>query len=294
MDYTNIISAGDLEKIFTRADVKIFDATYALAGPSPQETFAQKHIPGTQYFDIDAVADPDAPLAHTLPAPDVFEAAAQVFGINAGDQIVIYEQSGIAMAATRAWWMFRAFGHDKVAVLDGGLPKWAGPVETGPATARPRGNFKAAFRPSLFRKADDVLANIKSCAALTVDARDPTRFEGTAPEPRPGMQPGHIPGSANLFFMNLLNPDKTLKSPDALRAELVKAGVPEKGKAIISSCGSGVTACVLALALHRLGNPDVAVYGGSWAEWGQNPALPKETGHGKREIGTNASCSIRG
>lgn len=284
-DYKNIISTEQLSTILGKSDVKIFDATYAISAAAPGGVFTQAHIPGAQFFDIDDVADPNAPLAHTLPSPQLFEEKIRVLGVNDGDQIVIYDQSGMAMAASRAWWTFRAFGHDRVAVLDGGLPKWIAenrPVESGPAAKPAQGNFKANFRKALFRTADDVLQNIQTQNALTVDARDPGRFEGNAPEPRPGMESGHIPGSTNLFFMNLFKSDKTLKEPAEIRAELVKSGIPENGTPIISSCGSGVTACVLALAMHRLGNPDIAIYGGSWAEWGQNPALPKEKGRARK------------
>lgn len=295
-NYTNIISSGDLAQIIGHQGIRIFDATYAISSTAPGGIFVQAHIPGAQFFDIDDIADPNAPLTHVLPSPQLFEQKIRAFGVNEGDQVVIYDQSGMAMAASRAWWMFRAFGHDRVAVLDGGLPKWIAenrPVESGDASKQAEGNFTAHFRKELFRTAEDVLKNIQMQAALTVDARDPGRFEGNAPEPRPGMESGHIPGSTNLFFMNLLNGDKTLKDPAAIRAELEKSGVPESGTPIISSCGSGVTACVLALAMHRLGNPDVAIYGGSWAEWGQNPALPKEKGHAKT-IGTNAAGASRG
>lgn len=295
-DYTNIVSTEELTGLLSRADVKLFDASYAIGGDGPKTGFEQGHIQGAQFFDIDDIADPDAPIAHTLPAERLFEEKVRALGINSGDQIVVYDQSGMALAASRAWWMFRVFGHDRVAVLDGGLPKWAAenrPLQNGPASTPVPGNFKARFRKEIFLTAKDVLANITTGAALTVDARDPGRFEGTAAEPRPGMESGHIPGSVNLFFMNLLKSDKTLKDPADLRAELENADVPQTGRPLISSCGSGVTACVLALALHRLGNPDVAVYGGSWTEWGQNPALPKEKGS-VRKIGPHTAGPERG
>ena len=230
----------------------MLDGTYHLptAKRDGNAEFLERHIPGAVRFDIDDVCDPDDPLPHMIPSPERFAEKVSALGIGNGDTVVVYDVYGLQSAA-RTWWMFRLFGHDKVAVLDGGMPAWTAEgraLEDGPVKPEPT-QFTAAFRPELVRRREDVLANIGSKAAQVADARPAGRFTGTEPEPRAGMRSGHIPGSRSLPIQPM-----------------------------ISSCGSGVTACMIALAAHRLGHPGVAVYDGSWSEWGGRDDTPIETG----------------
>lgn len=263
-------------------NVVVLDGTYHLptAGRDAETEFPQVHIPGAQRFDIDRVCDPDDPLPHMIPSPETFAAAAAALGISKDTMVVAYDVYGLQSAA-RTWWMFRLFGHDKVAVLDGGMPKWVAEgraLETGDATPREAGTFVAAFRPELVRSRDDVRAAIGDAGVQIVDARAAGRFTGDEPEPRPGMRSGHIPGSRSLPIGSLLNKDtREVLGADALAARFAAAGV-DPAKPTISSCGSGVTACVIALAAHRLGHPDMAVYDGSWSDWGSRDDTPIDTG----------------
>ncbi len=263
-------------------NVVVLDGTYHLptAGRDAETEFPQGHIPGAQRFDIDRVCDPDDPLPHMIPDPETFAAAAAALGISKDTMVVAYDVYGLQSAA-RTWWMFRLFGHDKVAVLDGGMPKWVAEgraLETGDATPREAGTFVAAFRPELVRSRDDVRAAIGDAGVQIVDARAAGRFTGDEPEPRPGMRSGHIPGSRSLPIGSLLNKDtREVLGADALAARFAAAGV-DPAKPTISSCGSGVTACVIALAAHRLGHPDMAVYDGSWSDWGSRDDTPIDTG----------------
>lgn len=262
-----VIGAGELARIIDNDDVKLLDATYAMTGaPALQE-----RIGDAQYFDIDDIADPDSDLPHMLPDAGLFEAKLRELGIDRDDAVVVYDQTGIAMAASRAWWMFRVFGHDNVAVLDGGLPKWKAegrPLDTE-ETAKPEpGDFAATFRSELVRTLEQVDANIHARTEILLDARDSGRFTGATPEIRQGIASGHIPGSLNTPFMELIDhATGTLKSAEELKAIFDRAGV-DTTKPLATTCGSGVTACVVALALHRLGRDDVPVYDGSWTEWG--------------------------
>lgn len=263
-------------------NVVVLDGTYHLptAGRDAETEFPQGHIPGAQRFDIDKVCDPDDPLPHMIPSPETFAAAAAALGISKDTMVVAYDVYGLQSAA-RTWWMFRLFGHDKVAVLDGGMPKWVAEgraLETGAATPREAGTFVAAFRPELVRSRDDVRSAIGDAGVQIVDARAAGRFTGDEPEPRPGMRSGHIPGSRSLPIGSLLNKDtREVLGADALAARFAAAGV-DPAKPTISSCGSGVTACVIALAAHRLGHPDMAVYDGSWSDWGSRDDTPIDTG----------------
>jgi thiosulfate/3-mercaptopyruvate sulfurtransferase len=259
-------------------DVRVVDGTWHLPhlGRDAGREFTEAHLRGAVFFDIDAIADADTALPHMLPSPEKFAREVGALGIGDDDQIIVYDVRGVVSAA-RVWWTFRAFGHDDVAVLDGGLRKWRAegrPVESG--TPSPIGRrFTARPRPALVRDLDAVRANLESGAEQVVDARSRGRFAGTEPEPRAGIRGGHVPGSLNLPYDELYRPDGTLLPPSALGEAFAKAGL-DPARSVITSCGSGVTASVLALALHVLGHGQVAVYDGSWAEWGGRDDTPVE------------------
>ena len=237
------------------------------------------HIPGALFFDIDDIADEKSPLPHMLPSSTKFASRMKKMGIGDGMYVVAYDSEGLYSAA-RVWWMFRAMGHEEVRVLNGGLKKWKAEgraLEDGEPRRRSERHFTARLNAELVRDVADVKGLIGSKAAQIVDARAAARFEGSVPEPRAGLRSGHIPGSRNVPFASLLEADGTLKGAPELRAIFAKAGV-DAGKPVVASCGSGVTAGVIALALAILGRPDAAVYDGSWTEWGGNPSLPIETG----------------
>lgn len=238
----------------------------------PKAEFAAAHIPGARFFDIDDISDKSSPLPHMLPTPERFAAGVEALGIGDGDCVVVYDASAPGlMSAGRVWWMLRIFGHTNVAVLDGGLRKWKAegrPVtaETAPATAPRR--FTPLFHRSMLRDLDDMRALVAAGDAQIADARGAGRFEGRDPEPRPGLIAGHMPGACNVPFGTLLNGDGTLKSPPALRAAFESAGI-DVGRPVVTTCGSGVSAAVLALALAVIGRSDTGLYDGSWSEWGQ-------------------------
>lgn len=273
---TALISASELLDILDKPDVKILDGSYGL----PE---IPVKIGNAIDFDIDDVADPNAPLAHTLPSPEFFAAKVGDMGISNDDTVIVYDRAGMHMAAARVWWMFRVFGHDKVRILDGGLPAWVEhdfpltPKEDTPQKQIPA-RFDATFRPQLFKKKEDILNNISSQEFSVLDARDGARYTGTAPEPRPGMTGGHIPGSLSLPFMTLVDHDSGLMRKQDELMEIIHRSGFDADKPVAISCGSGVTACMVALALYQTGHPDAAIYGGSWTEWGGDSALPKNKG----------------
>ena len=256
--------------------VRVVDATYHLptAKRDPRAEYNAEHIPGAAFFDVDGISDPSVDLPHMIPKPADFAAAVSALGIANDHHVICYDSYGL-MSAARAWWMFRLYGHDKVSVLDGGLAKWkreGRPVD-GKPIAQVKTSFTAHFRPELVRLKDDVKANIGSKAAQVLDARSAGRFQGKDPEPRAGLRGGHIPGSCNLPYNQLVSPaDQTVLPAAELRAKFQAAGI-DPAKPVITSCGSGVTACVLALGLHLIGAGNVAIYDGSWSEWG----LPGDT-----------------
>ncbi len=238
--------------------------------------FARAHIPGAVFFDIDAIADMTSPLPHMLPSARTFAERVGALGIGDRDLVIVYDTRGVVSAA-RVWWTFRAFGHARVGVLDGGLPKWQAegrPVETGGPSPEPR-RFTARLRRSLVRDLAQMRANLAHRRAQVLDARSRGRFVGTEPEPRPGLHGGHIPGSLNLPYDQLYRQDGSLLPPEDLRRTFEAAGL-DLGRPVVTTCGSGVTASVLALGLHLLGHERVAVYDGSWTEWGGRHDTPVE------------------
>ena len=257
----------------------VLDATLYLPNEArdARAEFRAARIPGARFFDIDEVADSDTDLPHMVPTAGRFGRLVGALGIGNDSFCMFYDQRGVFSAA-RGWWLMGLFGHDRAGVLDGGLPKWlreGRPTETGEPPAPSPAGFRPDFRAAWLRGIGDMLANVATGAELVLDARAAGRFAAQVPEPRAGMRGGHIPGSASLPFTELLAPDFTLLPPDALRARLAAAGV-DATRPVVTSCGSGVTAAVITLAMVRAGLPPGAVYDGSWTEWGGRPDTPVE------------------
>ena len=263
--------------------LRVLDASWYLpaANRNPRAEFRAGHVPGAQYFDLDVASDASSPLPHMLPTEAHFTSYARWLGVSAGDWVVVYDGSGGNLSAARAWWMFRAFGHADVAVLDGGLGAWRREdreLEQGDGAAVRPGTFTARLQPGMVRHLDAVRDAVRSGEAQVVDMRSAGRFAAVEPEPRPGLRGGHIPGSRHLHYATLVDAEGRLLQDDVLRALLAGAGVSGDPRPVIASCGSGVSACALVLALHALGRGDVAVYDGSWSEWGGRDDTPVETG----------------
>ncbi|MFL1874228.1 3-mercaptopyruvate sulfurtransferase [Hansschlegelia beijingensis] len=275
----NLVSTEWLAARLGDPDVVPVDGSWYLpdAGRDGAAEFRERHIPGAAFFDINAVADLSSGLPHMLPSPEVFAEAVGGLGIGTGSTVVAYDGAGL-FAAARVWWTFRAMGVDKVYVLDGGLPKWLAegrPVETGPSSRQPR-PFAARFDQTAVKSADQIADALQAQSVQILDARSGPRFRGEAPEPRPGLASGHIPGSLNLPFQEVLGADGRLRDETELRAAFEKAGV-DLGRPVVTTCGSGVTAAILALALESVGARAAGLYDGSWAEWGAG-GRPVETG----------------
>jgi thiosulfate/3-mercaptopyruvate sulfurtransferase len=271
-----LVSTDWLSGYLRSPDLRVVDGSWHLPAlkRNPHAEFLESHIPGAIFFDIETIADTSVPLPHMLPSPEQFAQAVGALGIGTGDRVVVYSRGGVTSAA-RVWWTFRVFGHENVAVLDGGFGKWTRegrPVEPGAPKPRPR-TFHARFRPELVRNLDRMRANVATNAEQVVDARPRGRFLGTEPEPRPGLRSGHIPGSVNLPPDALYRPDGTVLPPDDVRRAFAATGV-DLARPLVTTCGSGVAASGLALALHFIGCPDVAVYDGSWTEWGGRSDTP--------------------
>ena len=250
----------------------IFDASWHMPAASRDAgaEFLAEHIPGAVFFDIDAIADHETTLPHMLPSARVFEQAMRDFGLDNAMHAVIYDSLGL-FSAPRLWWTLKVFGLDKVSILTGGLPAWraAGyPLATGPATPRPASSFCASMRPALVANASSVSAALACGEPQVIDARASERFKGVAAEPRPGLRSGHMPGAFNLPFQILIDKDR-FKSKAEIEAAFLGAGL-DLDRAVIASCGSGLTACILSLALAAVGRAPAQVYDGSWAEWGQD------------------------
>jgi thiosulfate/3-mercaptopyruvate sulfurtransferase len=279
-----LVSTAWLAEHLDDPDLVVFDATLYLPneGKDGRAEYEAAHIPRALYFDIDAVADPDTELPHMVPSAGRFARLMTALGVGPQSRVVFYDQKGLASAA-RGWWLLRLFGHDAAAVLDGGLPKWlreGRPVASGPVTPHPAAlPFQPRLRARLLRGLGDLLDDLETGAEIVLDARSSGRFAGIEPEPRPGVMPGCIPGSRNLPYTELLTPEKTFRPPAELRALFESRGIDGR-RPVVVSCGSGVSAAMLALGMRLAGLPDPALYDGSWTEWATHPATPKSTAKG--------------
>ncbi len=273
-----LISADWLRANIDAENVRVLDATWVppfLKDRSNGRTcFAEGHIPGAQYFDIDEIADQETDLSHMLPTPKVFGDKVGALGISNDTHVIVYDSNGF-FASARAWWMFRAMGHDQVHVLDGGMDAWraAGGSASTSIVTYDIADYEPAFNLGLIRGRQSMRAHVDAQDVKILDARDTGRFNGTSPEPRAGLPSGHMPGSFCVPASSLIMPDKRLQTADAL-APLLQDFVSSP---VVTSCGSGVSAAVIALALARLGNWDAAVYDGSWSEWASQSDNPIAT-----------------
>jgi len=266
-----LVSTAWLAEHLNAPDVRIVDASWFLPGSDrdPRAEYALVHIPGALFFDIDEIVDETSDLPHMLPSPVKFASRMRKLGIGDGARLVIYDSQGL-FSAPRVWWTFRAMGHEDVVVLDGGLPKWIAegrPVEDGVPPPRER-HFTTRYTNDLVRDQAQVRRALAGGKDQLVDARPAARFQGEAPEPRPGLRSGHMPGALNVPSSSVIAPDGALKSAEQLKAVFEAAGV-DLARPIITTCGSGITASLLALALARLGRDRTPVSDGSWADWGR-------------------------
>jgi len=276
----DLVSTGWLAERLGEPGLVVVDASAHLpdANRDARAEFAAAHIPGARFLDLDSLKDLANAVPAALPTAAQFAERMVSLGVNQGDRVVIYDNSGVKTSA-RAWFIFRLHGLTDSAILDGGLGKWRAegrPLDAGQSEGR-GGAVSPSAGPMSVRSKADMLANVGSGAEQVLDARGPGRFTGAEPEIRPGMVSGHIPGSCNLPFGQVLNADGTFKDEDGLRAAFAGAGI-DLDRPVVTTCGSGVTASVLLFALHLLGKDDVALYDGSWSEWGADPATPKATG----------------
>ncbi len=279
-DPKTLVSTDWLAAHLKDPDLRIFDASWYMPDDErdARAEYEAAHIPGARYFDIDEIADLRSELPHTVPPVEKFISRMRAMGVGDGHQVVVYDSAGL-MSAARVWWMFRLMGKTDIAVLDGGLPKWLAEgreTEDMPPILRDR-HITVQRQAQLIKDVTQVAAASKLGDYEILDARSPGRFRGEEPEPREGLRGGHIPGSKNVYYRDLLNDDGTMKPPEELRAVFAAAEVDLK-KPVISTCGSGVTACIIDLALERLGHHRHAVYDGSWSEWGMYDDLAVATG----------------
>jgi thiosulfate/3-mercaptopyruvate sulfurtransferase len=278
----SLVTTEWLAKELGASDLRIVDATRFMSGSDrdARAEYEAGHIPGAVFMDLADLVDPADPIDNMAPKAEKFASRMQSLGLGDGSRIVLYDDSPLASSA-RAWWLLKLFGAHDVALLDGGLAKWKAEgrgLEMGSHTLRHR-HFTVWRDAGVVRTKDQMLANLDSKAEQVLDARPTARFTGEERDPRPGMAPGHIPGSTNLPFSSLFNADGTWKQGDDLRTAFASAGI-DMDKPLVTTCGSGMTASALAFAAHLLGKEDVALYDGSWTEWGTDPATPKATGAG--------------
>lgn len=279
-DPKTLVSTSWLMAHLKDPDLRLLDASWYLPdmARNGREEYNNAHIPGARFFDIDEVCDHRSELPHMVPPVEKFMSRVRAMGVGDGHQIVVYDGAGLFSAA-RVWWLFQLMGHSDIAVLDGGLPKWQAeghPTEDMAPVIRDR-HMTVRRQNQMVRDVTQVSAAAKLGDYEIIDARAATRFAGTAPEPRAGLRSGHIPGSKNVCYRDLLRSDNTMKDPDVLRQVFVDAGV-DLAKPAITSCGSGVTAAILNLAMQRIGKTNHSLYDGSWSEWGMSPTLPVATG----------------
>jgi thiosulfate/3-mercaptopyruvate sulfurtransferase len=277
-----VVSTEWLATRLSSPGVRVIDGSWYLpgSGRDPAAEYTAGHIPGAVFFDLDASSDPDTPLPHMLPPAAAFAARMSSLGLNDSDDLVVYDGSGANLSAARVWWTFRVFGHQRVAVLDGGMGKWRRerrPIDRG-TVILPPGRFTATLDRKAVRDLDAIRANVEHPREQVVDLRSAGRFAGTEPEPRLGLRSGHVPRSRNVPFTDLVRPDGTILPDHQLRRRLAAAGI-DLSQPIIATCGSGTSACALVLSLELLGHRDSAVYDGAWTEWGGRADTPVETGH---------------
>ncbi len=276
-----LVTTEWLAQNISMPDVRVADASWYLpdAKRDGRAEWGERRIPGAVFFDLEEIADKETGLPHMLPDPAKFSSRVRKLGLGDGARIIVYDGAGLFSAA-RAWWMFRVMGYRDVFVLDGGFPKWlteGRAVDDLPPSAPTARHFTARKHAMLVRDAAQIQNNLKTGAEQIVDARSPGRYRGDEPEPRPGMRAGHVPGSLNVHYRSLLNDDGTMKTASDLQGIFERAGL-DWAQPVVTMCGSGVTAAILALALTRVGHPSVSLYDGSWAEWGMREDLPVETG----------------
>lgn len=279
-DPKTLVSTAWLEAHLKDPDLRVIDASWYLPamGRNGKAEYDAGHIPGARFFDIDEISDTRSPLPHMAPPVEKFVSRMRAMGIGDGHQVVVYDGMGV-FSAPRVWWTFRLMGKTDVAVLDGGFAKWQAegrPVEDMPPMLRDR-HITVQRQAGLVKDVTQVAQASKLGSHAIIDARSPGRFAGDEPEPRPGLRLGHIPGSSNVPWQQMLNPDGTMKAPDALRPVFDGAGV-DLSKPVITTCGSGISAAILSLGLERMGHRNHALYDGSWAEWGMYDDLPVERG----------------
>ena len=279
-DPKTLVSTEWLQAHLKDPDLRILDGSYYLPqmGRDPRAEYDAAHIPNARFFDIDDVADHGSDLPHMVPPVEKFMSRMRAMGVGDGHQVVVYDGMGLFSAA-RVWWLFKLMGQNNIAVLDGGFPKWRAegrPVEDLPPVIRDR-HMTVRRQNHMVKDVTQVSAASKLGDYEIIDARSPGRFRGEEPEPRVGLRPGHIPGSKNVCFKDLLNADQTMKNPVEMRQIFEAAGV-DFNKPAITTCGSGVTAAVLSLGLERIGKTDHSLYDGSWSEWGMFPTVPVATG----------------
>jgi len=280
-DIDALVETGWLAQRLSDPCLRILDASYFVPGgiEPARVQYLEGHIPGAIFFDINDVAEPGGSKDHTFPSTDVFARKVGALGIGNDHHVIVYDHIGGTCAAARVWFMFRAFGHHRVSLLNGGRTKWAA---EGRSISRDVPRFTATpFHPRavpVVKGKGDILANIDRRDFQLVDARSQGRFEGTEPEPRAGLRSGHVPGSANLPFLQLIEADtKTWKTPSAIRERFAAAGV-DLSKPLTTTCGSGVSACAVAFGAYLIGKSDVALYDGSWVDWGSDSAVPVVSG----------------